>query len=532
MNSVQQGSQASGGDSYSLSSPVVPFSLLPQDATSIISIALWIIQLQPNVRPSMQDVLPLYAAALHTLPPASADTAVQLATTLLLGSESVPDWHTLQRDLHLQQLSSVICSGVTHIEPVSSLRLLSMLIKAGADFSDIDIETVDPSSSRAISSSHISNAASAYSRTMASHLLQACVNPGIRSIGEEHYLRTVCAMLYLKVPSSQPEAFIASLCKACSDQGLISSHLLLLLPLAALLCKTPLPQDFLPRYESMLVGRIKQQHQTQLIQKPSSLGGASSPASLKQGMVELVANVGDKLLAPQLASLILQPMLQFNQPLTSPELVAVAASEWLASSSRLHRSEDSKRSELLVQASTILKTVAASQTSPHPILQEILDLLATKALQLAARVGAQRVPSSKTQQCSPEEAELLIAVGFYVRHLEFAPAPLASSQSFELELFLTPYGDLAATQGVVALEEFRLDWGQSIVAILRTVGVTSSSADAQSGLPTPTLIRISHGITMDMGSLLQTVGLNQEVRGLLAGQITAALVFVGLEKTR
>lgn len=536
-----QGSHTSRGKNAHLHPPVSPPTLSPHDATSIASIALFLVQ-QQHLQPCLFGVLPLYAAVLPTVPPSSTDVVVQLASYLVwagyhaqspIGPGS--DWLALQLGKHHPQLSGLIISGVDHINPdSSSFLLLALLSQAGVEF--VDAESMFDSFHVGFSSSDDST--SVYLRSMVPHLLQACTNSGSACLSGQHLLSTVCTMLYTQIPPSHPHTFLTGLCKAITGLRLMPPQLLLLLPLAATFCRTPLPQDFIQLYDSMLVGRAIQQHQAPPCKRISSPAGASSRASLQQGICQAESDiVGDWLVGPELASLVLRPRLQLQQPVVSPEVLAVATIHWLDSISLLRPSDTDQAAELILQASTILQTAAASPLAPHAILQERLDVLATAALHLAAGIAAGLDASNPQQQCGPDKAALLIALGCYVQHLQSAPAPLLSSQSWQLAKILTqtresvllyqksPNGPLTHNR------EPEHMWAQSAVEIMTgVVTMMPLPGQAMSFLSTSELIHVSYSMTVQLACLLDTAGLRR-IQGLLAGPITTVLVSQGLDST-
>lgn len=358
-------------------------------------------------------------------------------------------------------------------------------------------------------------------------------------------MSTVCAMLYLQVSPSQPHIFIQELCKAVAEQRSVPSQLLLLLPQAAALCGTPLPQDFMPQYEAMLGARAVQQRQSPSSQRKPRPQGAHTTASLLQGVLQVSdpgSTVRDWAVAPQMVELVLQPLLQLHQPVMSPLLIGAATSHWLDSCASLRLAESAQEmligASLVSQASTILHTVCASEAAPYAILQSSLDSMVTHALQLAVAGNADSDTSAPQRQCSSEAAELVHAVGCYVRHLSCAPALPVSSQPFELGLLLESAGGpgtrRSKSDSTSADGDKRQEWVRCAVTLLKTVGSDFSAlaAQGQQGLSTAELIRMSHSITVELGGPLGETGLGQEVKRLLAGQISAGVVFHGMEKSR
>ncbi|MEW5319318.1 MAG: hypothetical protein WDW38_010478 [Sanguina aurantia] len=478
---------------------------------------------------SLEVSLRLYAAALPVILPRASDIAVRLAAALMSqmsadGNET--SWQAAQHGLQLPRLSRLVASGVDSITPDSSLQLLCALVAAGADLS----ESEQPLDSRCLEGS---KANSGSIRHMVSCLLQACVNSSDTALSEQQLLAVVSAMLHLQVPPSRPTTFLQELCAAVEQHRSAPTQLLLRLPQAAALCGSPLPQDFFPLYESMLVGKALQQQQTTPGRTSRVPDQAPTPTSLTQGAS---GTAEDSRVAPQLAPLVLRPLLAAGQPVTCPLLLALAASSWLDTYADLrHGIEEPagvQRRELLPAAATILLTVSAGQTAPFNILQDSLDLLATQALQLASAEPPTRGASTPLQGCGAAEAALVIAVGCFVAHLGSAPKPVSSSQPFQLAALLPPDRSPRSAAAVASMDGSRLPWVRSAVTILSAAGsAIRTPGQASSGLPTSELIRLSHSITVALGQQLAESELREEVRGLLTGPVARALVSQGFEQS-
>ncbi|MEW5305450.1 MAG: hypothetical protein WDW36_007988 [Sanguina aurantia] len=435
-------------------------------------------------------------------------------------------WQAAQHGLQLPRLSRLVASGVDSITPDSSLQLLCALVAAGADLS----ESEQPLDSRCLEGS---KANSGSIRHMVSCLLQACVNSSDTALSEQQLLAVVSAMLHLQVPPSRPTTFLQELCAAVEQHRSAPTQLLLRLPQAAALCGSPLPQDFFPLYESMLVGKALQQQQTTPGRTSRVPDQAPTPTSLTQGAS---GTAEDSRVAPHLAPLVLRPLLAAGQPVTCPLLLALAASSWLDTYADLrHGIEEpagAQRRELLPAAATILLTVSAGQTAPFNILQDSLDLLATQALQLASAEPPTRGASTPLQGCGAAEAALVIAVGCFVAHLGSAPKPVSSSQPFQLAALLPPDRSPRSAAAVASMDGSRLPWVRSAVTILSAAGsAIRTPGQASSGLPTSELIRLSHSITVALGQQLAESELREEVRGLLTGPVARALVSQGFEQS-
>ncbi|MEW5305453.1 MAG: hypothetical protein WDW36_007991 [Sanguina aurantia] len=481
------------------------------------------------LQPSLEVSLRLYAAALPVILPRASDIAVRLAAALMSqmsadGNET--SWQAAQHGLQLPRLSRLVASGVDSITPDSSLQLLCALVAAGADLS----ESEQPLDSCCLEGS---KANSGSIRHMVSCLLQACVNSSDTALSEQQLLAIVSAMLHLQVPPSRPTTFLQELCAAVEQHRSAPTQLLLRLPQAAALCGSPLPQDFLPLYESMLVGKALQQQQTTPGRTSRVPDQAPTPTSLTQGAS---GTAEDSRVAPQLAPLVLRPLLAAGQPVTCPLLLALAASSWLDTYADLrHGIEEPagvQRRELLPAAATILLTVAAGQTAPFNILQDSLDLLATQALQLASAAPPTRGASTPLQGCGAAEAALVIAVSCFVAHLGSAPKPVSSSQPFQLAALLPPDRSPRSAAAVASMDGSRLPWVRSAVTILSAAGsAIRTPGQASSGLPTSELIRLSYSITVALGQQLAESELREEVRGLLTGPVARALVSQGFEQS-
>lgn len=564
--------------------------LSPEDATHLASIVLFQLETQPPMlQPHAEDVLRVYSAALPVFGMTQADLAVQLATAVVdtftgqhshMGLES--QGGSLQSALQAPRLCTLIDSGIQHVARDSSLNMLTALIESGLDSGAEDERPFVSSFTTTASgggggSSSISNTGSGSSntridsstgtrirrtgsntassnsptsnnseRSLVSCLLQACVTGGERPLTKQQLLSLVQFMLYLQIPPSQPQAFVAALCSAVAQRRSVPSQLLLLLPQAAALCNSPLPQGFMRLYESALEKLIREEQQDSGSQKSKHVQGTSSipTTSYFQGTLEVGSQSEIGKFVPQLVSMVLQPLLLLHQPVTSQLMLKAVVANWLESAASLHNGRSGQPLTeqqhdypgVLAAAAIILQTVSQGPLAPTGKLQDMLNAMATEALQLAVAGTSHSHASVLVEPCVAESAALLNAVGSYSQRFKPATALLPSPR--QLGRFQSPLQNNAATVAAgpatanAASGSLHRDvWLRGMMTVLRVVGQGDClPGQPWVGLSTSDLISVSHTIAVELSGQQGQESVLDMFRDYLAGPVPAGIVAQGLEK--
>ncbi|MEW5311233.1 MAG: hypothetical protein WDW38_002965 [Sanguina aurantia] len=567
--------------------------LSPEDATHLASILLFQLETQPPMlQPHAEDVLRVYSAALPAFGIAQADLAVRLATAVVdtfTGQHShralEPRGKPLQSALQAPRLCTLIDSGMQHVGRDSSLDMLTALIESGVDLGAGDGRPFDgsftatasggrgSSSSSSVSNTGsgsgntridgssgirirgtVSNTASSASptsnsseRSLVSCLLLACVTAGERPLTKQQLLSLVQLMLYVQIPPSQPQAFVAGLCLAVAQHRSVPSRLLLLLPQAAALCHAPLPQGFMRSYESALEKLMREEQQEPGSQKSKHAQGTSSMSTVGhfQGTLEVGSQGEIGKVVPQLVSMVLQPLLLLHQPVTSQLLLKAVVANWSASAASLHDGRSGQASTeqqhdypgVLAAAAVILQTVSQGPSAPTGRLQDMLNAMATEALQLAVAETSHSHASVLVGPCVAESAALLNAVGTYSQRFKPATALLPSPPRRVGRLQPPPLQNSAATAAAGAATVnaascglHRDAWLRGMMTVLRVVGQGDClPGQPWVGLSTADLISVSHTIAVELSGQQGQESVLAVFRDYLAGPVPAGIAAQGLE---
>lgn len=221
-------------------------------------------------------------------------------------------------------------------------------------------------------------------------------------------------------------------------------------------------------------------------------------------------------------------------------LLAAATADWLKSAARLSQSQvetaTDEHRRLIVNASTILRTISFGKEAPYEMLQQSLLSLVTRALQLTTQLSIGLNTQTISHDFDSELADLVYAIGCYMQHLSLAKPPLPSFQPFQLSVLLPPPLSTLAGNRLITfgasdgdINLYRL---QQMVEILRFVCASDGLAHASLRVSSTELVRASYGIAIASDGQLAYGNLRQDVEGLLAGPVSACLVSAGLDSAR
>ncbi|MEW5300129.1 MAG: hypothetical protein WDW36_003082 [Sanguina aurantia] len=316
---------------------------------------------------------------------------------------------------------------------------------------------------------------------------------------------------------------------------------------AAALCHAPLPQGFMRSYESALEKLMREEQQEPGSQKSKHAQGTSSMSTVGhfQGTLEVGSQGEIGKVVPQLVSMVLQPLLLLHQPVTSQLLLKAVVANWSASAASLRDGRSGQASTeqqhdypgVLAAAAVILQTVSQGPSAPTGRLQDMLNAMATEALQLAVAETSHSHASVLVGPCVAESAALLNAVGTYSQRFKPATALLPSPPRRVGRLQPPPLQNSAATAaaGAATVDAascglHRDAWLRGMMTVLRVVGQGDClPGQPWVGLSTADLISVSHTIAVELSGQQGQESVLAVFRDYLAGPVPAGIAAQGLE---